>query len=164
MSKQRSTAADELKDVGGVFTLEVIRDGKNGPEVIQRRVFHNTVVNTGKQQLWRIASGLNPSVYDHFRIGTSGAAPTSVQTNVLSPVTSTLRTCSSISLLNGTRTFQLVYSYASGAASISATNIKEVAVLNRLTTPGGSMLARGTFTGVNKTTSDKLGNFGLLAA
>jgi len=156
MQTQPKMPVDEVKKIGGVFTIEVIRDGKHGPEVIQRREIHNLVVLTGKQQIWRIASGLNASVFDHFRIGTCGVAPTGSQTNVVSPVTGTLKTCTTLSLLAGTRTFQMMYSYISGAGSKSATGIKEVAVLNRLTTPGGSALARGTFTAVNKTTSDKL--------
>ena len=59
-------------------------------------------------------------------------------------------------LLAGTRTFQLVISYPSGAGSKSATGIKEVVVLNQNTSPGGSALMRAVFSSVNKTTADKL--------
>jgi hypothetical protein len=148
---------DELQ-AKGIFIVEVIRDGKNGPEVLQRRVTPNLVVNTGKRQLWRMASGLNATAgfFDQMRIGTSAVAANSGQTNVVSPVTGTLNTVDSRTLLAGTRTFQWVISYASGAGTKSATNIREVVVLNQNTSPGGSALSRSVFTAVNKTTADKL--------
>ena len=146
---------DELQ-AKGIYIVEVIRDGKNGPEVLQRRVSPNLIVNTGKRQIWRQATGLNTNDFDQMRIGTSGAAAASNQTNVLSPVTGTLNTVDSKTLLSGTRTFQWVISYPSGGSSKSATGIKEVCVLNQNTSPGGSALSRSVFTSVNKTTADKL--------
>jgi hypothetical protein len=147
--------SDELQ-AQGVFVVEVLRDGKNGPEVVQRRTTPNLVVNTGKRQIWRKATNLNTSLWKFMRIGTSGATPNSAQTNVIAPVTGTLRTVSDFSLLSGTRTFQWVVSYQSGAGTKSATNIREVVVMNQRTSPGGSALSRSTFTAVNKTTADKL--------
>lgn len=144
------------KKFGGFAVVEVIRDGKDGPKVIHREVTHNLVVNTGKRQTWRQASGLNANDWDQFRIGTCGAAANSGQTNVISPVTGTLNTADAKTLLAGTRTFQLVVSYPSGGGSKSATGIKEVVVLNQNTSPGGSALMRAIFTAVNKTTADKL--------
>lgn len=148
-----------LKDnskFGGFVTVEVIRDGKNGPEVIKRLITHNLVVNTGKRQTWRMCTGLNTNIWDQFRIGTCGAAANSGQSNVLSPVAASLNTADSKTLLSGTRTLQLVISYPSGGGSISANNIQEVCVLNQNTSPGGSALMRAVFTSVNKTTADKL--------
>lgn len=147
--------SDEIQ-AAGVYTVEVIRDGKNGPEVISRRVTPNLVVNTGKRQLWRQATGLNANTFDQMRIGTSGAAASSAHTNVLSPVTGTINTVDSKTLLSGTRTMQWVISYASGAGTKSAAGISEVVILNQNTSPGGSALSRATFTPVNKTTADKL--------
>lgn len=146
---------DELQ-AQGIYIVEVLRDGKNGPEVLQRRVAPNLVVNTGKRQLWRIASALSTSAFDQMRIGTSAVAANSAHTNVVSPVTGTLNTVDSKTLLAGTRTMQWVISYPSGAASKSATNIREVVILNQNTSPGGSALSRSVFTAVNKTTADKL--------
>jgi hypothetical protein len=146
---------DELQ-AKGIFIVEVIRDGKNGPEVLQRRVSPNLVVNTGKRQLWRTVSGLNTHLFEFMRIGTSAVAASSAQTNVISPVTGTLNTADSMTLLSGTRTMQWVNSYASGAGSKSAANIREVVILNSITSPGGSALSRSVFTAVNKTTADKL--------
>lgn len=148
--------AVQLDPVGGVFLIEVLRDGKNGPVVIQRAVAPNLVVNTGKRQTWRMASGLNTNDWDQARIGTSGVAANSAHTNVVSPVTGTLNTVDQKTLLAGTRTFQLVISYPSGAGSKSAANIREVVILNQNTSPGGSALARSVFSAVNKTTADKL--------
>lgn len=147
--------ADDLQ-ANGIFTIEVLRDGKNGPEVLSRRVAPNLVVNTGKRQLWRQATGLNTNDFDQMRIGTSAVAANSGQTNVISPVTGTINTVDSRTLLSGTRTMQWVISYPSGAGSKSAANIREVVVLNQNTSPGGSALSRSTFTAVNKTTADKL--------
>lgn len=140
----------------GYFDIEVIRDGANGPEVVAYRRTPNLIVNSGKRQLWRLAQGLQTNLFDQFRIGTSPAAPNSGQTNVLSPVTGTLNTADSLTLLAATRTAQWVISYPSGGGSKSATGISEVALLNQNTSPGGSAMMRSTFTAVNKTTSDKL--------
>ncbi len=38
----------ENKDIGGFLEVEVIRDGKHGPEVIARRISHNLIMNTGR--------------------------------------------------------------------------------------------------------------------
>lgn len=150
-----SEITDEIR-AGGIFEIELIRAGKHGPEVVDRRVSRNLVVNTGKRQTWRQASGLNANDWDQMRIGTSAVAANSGQTNVITPVTGTINTVDSKTLLAGTRTFQLVISYPSGVSTKSATNIREVVVLNQNTSPGGSALARATFTAVNKTTADKL--------
>jgi hypothetical protein len=146
----------EGQKFGGWVDVEVIRDGADGPKVIKRVRTHNLVVNSGKKQTWRQACGLNANDWDQMRIGTSSGAASSAQTNVLTPVTGTINTVDLKTLLAGTRTFQLVISYPSGAGSKSATNIKEVVVLNQNTSPGGSCLMRAVFTAVNKTTADKL--------
>lgn len=146
---------DELT-AQGVYTIEVIRDGKNGPEILERRVVPNLVVNTGKRQIWRMSSGLSSSVFKFMRIGTSGGAAASGNTNVTTPVTGTLRTASLVTLLSGTRTMQWVVSYQSGGGTKSATNIKEVVVMNMHTSPGGSAMSRAVFSAVSKTTADKL--------
>jgi len=153
------SAQDKIKDSlnwdGGVFTIEVIRDGKHGPEVIEKREAHNLVVAAGKIQIWRVASGINAQCFDQMRIGTSDVAPTAADTNLKSPVTGTLNTVD-VKTMTGVRTFQLVISYPSGGATKSATGISEVCILSQNTSPGGVALARATFTAVNKTTADKL--------
>lgn len=141
---------------GGYFTITILRDGKNGPEVISRETVKNLIVNTGKRQTWRQAGGLNAKSWNFMRIGTCGVAANSSQTNVTTPVTGTLKTLDSRTLLSGTRTFQMSYSYPSGAGTKSATSIQEVVIMNQHTSPGGSALARAVFTKVNKTTADKV--------
>lgn len=138
----------------GQFTVELIRDGKNGPEVIHREVIKNLVVTTGKTETWRAASGLATTLWDHMRIGTSGAAPAAGDTNVKTPVAGTLTTVDS-KTMDGT-TLQLVKSYPSGGGSICCANIQEVCILNEGTSPGGDALNRSVFTAVTKTTADKL--------
>jgi hypothetical protein len=142
--------------IGGSFVIQILRDGPMGPRVIDEAITSNLVVNTGKRQLWRMASGLNTNDWDQMRIGTSAVAANSGQTNVITPVTGTINTVDQKTLLSGTRTFQLMISYPSGGGTKSATNIREVVVLNQNTSPGGSALARATFSAVNKTTADKL--------
>lgn len=143
-------------DVGGVFKIELIRDGKHGPVVMQRRFAKNLIVNTGKRQTWRQASGLNTNDWDQMRVGINSVAANSSQTNVITAVTGTLNTVDAKTLLAGTRTMQWVYSLPSGVSSKSATHISEVVLLNQNTSPGGSALSRSVFTPVNKTTADKL--------
>jgi hypothetical protein len=146
---------DSIKKFGGVFTVEVTRDGKNGPVVLERRIVHNTVVNDGKLQLLRMAGGLQTNLFDQMRIGTSAATVNSAQTNLLSPITGTINTVDSITMSG--RTLQLVISYPSGGGSKSASGIAEMVILNQNTSPGGSCFARGLISPtVNKTTADKL--------
>lgn len=147
---------DHSKWMSTEVIVEVIRDDANGiPRVLKRVVSKNTAVNTGKLNALRLLAGATTKVYDQIRIGTSGAAVTSAQTNVLSPVTVSLTTVDSITLDTG-RTYQWVHSYPSGVGSQSATNIQEMAILNQGTSPGGSAWNRSTFTPVTKTTADKL--------
>ena len=157
MTTQAEHLYDEVKKIQGILTVEVIRDGANGPEVIERRVVSNLVVNTGKRQLLRLGSGLQIKFFDQFRIGTSAVAPASGDTNVKSPVAGTLKTATTKTLLAGTRTHEWMFSYVSGGGSISANGIAEAAMLNQNTSPGGSALMRALITPtVNKTTADKL--------
>jgi hypothetical protein len=136
--------------------IELIRDDENGiPRVIHHEVVHNTAVNSGKKNAMRLLSGNTSKAYDRMRIGTSGAAVASNQTNVLTPVASTLTGIDSMTVDSG-RTYQWVNSYPSGGGSICCANIQEMCLLNQQTSPGGSAWNRSTFTAVTKTTNDKL--------
>lgn len=140
----------------GFFLVETIRDTGKGPEVIRRVTAPNLIVNTGKRQTWRQACGLNTNDWDQGRIGINSAAAGSADTNVKTAITGTINTVDSKTLLSGTRTLQLVWSYPSGAGTKSAT-VKEIAILNQNTSPGGSALARAVLSPVAaKTTADKL--------
>jgi len=147
----------ESKKFGGYVTMDLIRDDADGnPKVVSSQTVHNTVVNQGKSETWRMAANLNTDAWDQFQIGTSGAAVTSVQTALLSPVANTNVTADTISVLAATRTYQMEISYPSGGGSISAANIQEVIVKNQNTSGTGEILMRATFSPVNKQESDKL--------
>ena len=152
-----SNMADGLPIEGGIVCVEVIRDTPDGPKVIQRREVHNLVVNVGKKQFMRKALGINTKYWRYFRIGTCGVAANSGQTNLVSPITGTLKTVDSYTISGATRTFNIIYSYPSGASSKSATGIKEVILGDQHTSPGGSICMRAVISpAVNKTTSDKV--------
>lgn len=153
-----SDIKDTVSNLGGMVIAEIIRDTPTGPRVIARRDAHNLIVNTGKRQIWRQATGLNAKVFNFIRIGINSAAAGSADTNVKTAIASTLHTMDSKTLLSGTRTMQWTRSYPSGAGGtiISVAAIKEVTLLNQLTSPGGSALMRTVFTNVAKTKADKL--------
>ena len=146
---------DVLPAMGGIVEIEVIRDGPHGPVVTQRVTSRNLVVTSGKKQIFRLASDQTTKAVDQFRIGTSAVAATAADTNVKTPVASTIRTASQMTIDAG-RTYRWIVSYGSGATSISSTNIKEVVLLTSHTSAGGTCFMRATFTAVNKTKSDKL--------
>jgi hypothetical protein len=154
-AEKRDGTTDEVR-AHGYYLVEVIRDTPQGPKVIQRVTARNLIVNTGKRQTWRQACGLNTNDWDQGRIGINSAAAGSGDTNVKTAVTGTINTVDSKTLLSGTRTLQLVWSYPSGAGSKSAT-VKEICVLNQNTSPGGSALCRAVLSPTaTKTTADKL--------
>lgn len=146
-------STDEVK-AQGYFLIEVIRDTRDGPKVIQRICRPNLVVTGGKKQLLRQASGLSSKFFKFGRVGINSAAAGASNTNVKTAVTGTLKTITSITMSG--QTLVLVWSYASGGGSKSAT-VKEIAILSQHTTPGGTALARSVLSPVAvKTTSDKL--------
>jgi hypothetical protein len=149
------TSCKEDVAVTGHIAIEIIRDGKNGPEVIQRHETHNLVVDIGKLQVLRKAVGLNDKDFKYFRLGSSSQTPAAGDSNLITPIADSLVEADSRTV-SGVRSVQLAISYGSGAGSLSG-NIREVAILNELTTPGGHLLARGIFAAdVPKTTADKL--------
>lgn len=152
--KLMNALADTLH-AQGVFTVEVIRDGKNGPEVIQRVVAKNTVVSQGKKQLWRMCSGMSTKQFKFMRAGSSSLAVASAHTDVQTIITGSHKTCTTITM-TGARTFRLVLSYVSGGGTLSAA-FKEIAIVNTITNTGFSSLCRALLSPVvNKTTADKL--------
>lgn len=147
------------EDVGaeGHYLFEVIRDRGHGPEVIQRAVSKNIVLNTGKRSTWRQAAALSTKQWRFFQLGHNSVAVSSGDTGVKTAITSSRKTATVKTVLAGTRTFQLVVSYPSGGGSLSAANIKEVTVRNTLTSAGATALSRALVTPiVNKTTADKI--------
>ncbi len=139
----------------GTYVIEIIRDRGNGPEVIQRVVGHNIVLNTGKKQTWRMSTGLSAKVWKWFQLGHNSAAASSGDSGVKTAITSSIKTASTQTMSG--RTLQLIVSYPSGAGSLSAANIKEFCVNNTLTSAAHTSLCRALVSPiVNKTTADKL--------
>lgn len=146
---------EELSLEGGYYTVEVIRDRGNGPEVIQRVDGHNIVLNTGKKQVWRMSNGLSTKQWKWFQLGHNSAAASSGDSGVKTAITSTIKTATVITMSG--RTFQLVISYPSGGGTLSAANIKEFSVNNTLTSAAHTSLCRALISPVvSKTTADKL--------
>ncbi len=152
---EAAVLTDRIPDMGGFVELEVIRDGKNGPEVIARRRAHNLIVNVGKKRMWKMTIGTSTKVWRQFRLGSNSAAAGSGDTNVKTAIASTIRTVDSKTVDSG-RTYKWIVSYPSGGGSLSAAAIKECVLSDQHTTPGGSILMRCVFTPVAKTTADKL--------
>ena len=155
-TQQNKGLEDQIPAMGGRILVEVLRDGPNGPVVIQRSEASNLIVNSGKKQVWRKVMGINTRLFKWFRLGKNSAAATSGGTNVKSALASaSLKTASSMTVDAG-RTFKWVVSYPSGALSLSAAALKEVVLMDSISTPGGSILMRCVFATVSKTTADKL--------
>ena len=146
---------EELSLEGGYFTVEVIRDRGNGPEVIRRVDGKNIVLNAGKKQTFRMSSGLSSKAWKWFQLGKSSAAVSSGDAGVKPAITSTIKTNSSQTMSG--RTYTIVVSYPSGAGSLSAAAIKEFAVNNTLTSASHTSLCHALISPVvAKTTADKL--------
>jgi hypothetical protein len=145
-------------EIQGYFTVEVIRDGPFGPQVVRRqRRKHNLVVNDGKEEILRIACGMQSKVFDNMRLGKCDTTPTSADTGVKTAVAGSLETVD-VTTFDG-RTMQLIISYPSGTTAtspISATSINEIAIMLQHTSPGGTALNRSLITATDKTKSDKL--------
>lgn len=146
---------DELPHMGGRVVVEVIRDGKNGPEVIQRSEASNLIVTVGKKRMWKMTIGTSTKLWRFMRLGKNSVAAGSGDTNVKTAITSTIKTVDSKTVDAG-RTYKWIISYPSGGGTLSAAAIKEVVLSDQKTTPGGSILMRSVFATVAKTTADKL--------
>lgn len=129
--------------------VEVVRDGK----IIARRVQHNLVVNNGKADLAKRLVVAPTKLYRFMRLGKNPAAVASAQTTITTIVTGSNRTCNTAAI-SGTRTAKFIRTWAT--TDFSATGIREAGIFNQLTAGAGTMLARVTFTAVQKTSADTL--------
>jgi hypothetical protein len=154
IEKNEAAPPDETITAQGFFLVEVIRDTRDGPKVIQRITTPNTVVTGGKKLLLRQASGLSSKFFKFGRCGINSLAAAVGDTNVRTAITGTLKTITSITMSG--QTLVLVWSYASGGGTKSAA-FKELAILSQRTTPGGTALARAVLSPLaQKRTTDKL--------
>lgn len=129
--------------------VEVIRDGK----VIAKRTRHNLVVNTGKGDMAKRLVVAPTKLYQYMRLGHSGTSPVSANSDVTPIVTGSSKTCNTAAMSGG-RTAKMIRTWAT--TDFSATGIREAGLFNQLTPGSGTMLARVTFTAVNKTSLDTL--------
>lgn len=134
--------------VKGHVRLELIRDGV----VIDSRENCNLVVNTGKADMAKRLVVAPTKLYQYMKLGKSNTAANSAQTTLTS-VAGTRRTCNTAAM-SGTRTAKFIRTFTT--TNFSATGIEEAMIGNQLTSAAGTMLARVTFTAINKTNSDTL--------
>ena len=161
MSNESVGAADgfkievkrELQPGEANVLIEVMRDGK----VIRSIQKHNLVVNTGKADLAKRLVVLPTKIYQYMRLGHVGTAASSAQTTITTIVTGSNRTCGTpngTAAMSGTRTAKFIRTWQTG--DFSATGIRAAGLFNQLTNGAGTMMARVTFTAVNKSAHDTL--------
>ena len=160
MQRNDDVNLNEEELIGGYVDVEVWRDGKHGPVLMQHTRSHNLITNAGKKHIWELASGHKATTFDQMRIGSGSAAATSGGTNLQTPIVGSLNTVDSKTLGTG-RTFVWVNSYPSGSGTttggiLSFAAAKEVVIACQHTTPGGTCMMRCVFTAVAKTKADKL--------
>ena len=129
--------------------IEVLRDGK----VISRREKHNLVVNLGKADMAKRLVVTPTKLYQYMRLGHNGAVASSAQSTITTIVTGSNKTCNTAAM-SGSRTAKFVRTWIT--TDFSATGIREAGLFSQLTNALGTMLARVTFTAVNKSSSDSL--------
>jgi hypothetical protein len=159
MSRDNVAAADSIRVekssvrdlAAGEFNVvvEVLRDGK----VIARRERHNLVVNTGKADMAKRLVVTPTKLYQYMRLGKNNTAPNSSQTTITTIVTSSNRTCNTAAM-SGTRTAKFIRTWLT--TDFSSSGINEAGIFSQLTNGSGTMLARVTFTAINKTNHDTL--------
>lgn len=159
MSQENVAAADSFKVeknpvrelAVGEFNvdIEVMRDGK----VIARRTRHNLVVNTGKADMAKRLVVTPTKLYQYMRLGKNNTSPNSSQTTITTIVTSSNKTCNTAAM-SGTRTAKFIRTWLT--TDFSSSGINEAGIFSQLTNGSGTMLARVTFTAINKTNHDTL--------
>jgi hypothetical protein len=160
MEQSDNAKLNEDEQIGGYVDVEVWRDGKHGPELIQHVRSHNLVMNAGKKHIWELVSGHKATHFNQMRLGSNSAAATSGGTQVKTAIAGSRNTCDSVTLGTG-RTFVWMNSYPSGSATttggvLSFAAAKEVVICCNNATPGGTCMMRCVFTSVAKTKADKL--------
>lgn len=129
--------------------VEVFREGK----LIARRDIHNLVVNTGKADMASRLVASPSKLFKYMRLGKNNTAPNSSQTTITTIVTGSNRTCQTAAM-SGTRTAKFIRTWQT--TDFSSSGINEAGIFSQLTNGAGTMLARVTFTAVNKTSHDTL--------
>lgn len=140
----------------GHVLVQVMRDGNE----ICRREGRNQIVQNGFALLAnRLFTSTGPARVRYMQLGHSGAAATTAQTQVLTPLSSAAlagrQTVVSVAM-SGARTAKWQYTWLT--SKFSATGVEEVGLFAATSalTSVGTLFARFVFTPVNKTNSDTL--------
>lgn len=129
--------------------VEAFRDGK----LVAKREVHNLVVNTGKGDMASRLVVVPTKLFRYMRLGKNNTAPNSSQTTITTIVTGSNRTCQTAAM-SGARTAKFIRTWQT--TDFSSSGINEAGIFSQLTAGSGTMLARVTFTAVNKTSHDTL--------
>lgn len=138
-------------DLSGFFTIRHIRDGV----LLSETRIHNTVTVNGLERSSGLLNGVRTGAFTKLRIGTSGTAASSANTNLLAAIAAgslvgAAATCTQLTTDTTNDTAYLLHTWA----STGTYTIKEAGVFT--TTTGGCMLARKTFDGKALTNGDFL--------
>lgn len=136
---------------------------------IGRRESRNLVVQDGMAFMANRVFSSTPKVMNFMQLGKNGTAPSTTNSDILTPLASgtlALRQTVGTAAMSGTRTAKFEHTWTAG--EFAATGLEEAGLFNEITTAGTAgtdwtMLARFTYTLVNKTASDTL-EYGSLAA
>lgn len=149
--------ASDGHEVKGYFTIETIRDGPFGPQIVRRqRRKHNLIVNDGKEEILRLACGMSSTVFNNIRLGKCDTTPTSADSSIKTVIAGAYATVD-VTTFDG-RTMQLIVSFPSGTTiTLSATSINEIAICySGSTTTQKTILNRSLISATDKSNADKL--------
>ena len=131
-----------------------LQNAHTGEEILRRKV-DNLVVTTGRRfALQQICSQVMVTSHSigYMAVGTGTAAPATSDSALGSETTrKTIGTFTTTNLTSNPPSWMAVVSYATNEAN---TTLGEAGLFN--SSSGGTMLNRGTFTTLNKTTSNTL--------
>lgn len=151
-------ARDYAKGEGCALIQLFDRSGRE----VTRREARNLVVQDGMAYMANRTFSSTPKVMNFMQLGKNGAAATTAQDDVLTPIAAATladRQTVGTAAMSGTRTAKFEHTWTAG--EFSAAGLEEAGLFNEKTTAGtaGSdwtMLARFVYTLVNKTSSDTL--------
>ena len=141
----RSLSPDDLANITANVLVEVIDEAGR---VKETREVHNLVVDAGKTHIAAALSSSPPTAMSHMAIGTGTTAPAAGNTALVTELDRNALT----SRTSASNVVTYVGDWAAGDGTNSA--IAEAGIFNA--SSAGTMLARATFTAINKGASDTL--------
>ncbi len=152
MRTQKTEFSDVIRLRGGIELQ--LRNALNG-QLIEKRLLNNLVVTAGRRfVLQQIASSeiVTSHSFSHIAVGTGTTAPVTSDTALGSETTRiAIGTYTTSNLTSNPPSWRSEISLNTNEGN---TTLGEVAILN--SSSGGTMLARATFSTINKTTSNTL--------